>query len=142
MTTPQELTKINEHVIKEFRENGGRVGGMFEGAPLALVHHVGARSGTERIAPLVYLEDDGRLFIFASNGGDPKHPAWYHNLVAKPRTTVEIGTETFPVTATVITGAERDAIYATQSTVAPQFAEYQSKTARVIPVVELVRDPS
>ncbi|APU21566.1 nitroreductase family deazaflavin-dependent oxidoreductase [Actinoalloteichus sp. GBA129-24] len=139
MTNAADFAKMNEGVIKEFRENEGQVGGMFAGSPLALVHHFGAKSGIERIAPLVYLDDDGRIFIFASKGGDPKHPDWYHNLVATPRTTVEIGNETIEVTATVITGEERDVIYAKQCAVAPQFTDYQNKTTRVIPVVELVR---
>lgn len=139
MTGVPDMNEINKQVIAEFRENEGRVGGMFEGTPIALVHHVGARSGVERIAPLAYLADGDRLFVFASKGGADENPAWYHNLVANPKTTVEIGTETFDVVAKVITGPERDAIYAKQAAAAPQFAQYQQKTTRIIPVVELER---
>ena len=134
-----DFDEMNNKVIEEFRANGGKVGGMFEGRPLVLVHHTGAKTGRERIEPLVPLLEDGRIYVFASKGGADENPAWYHNLVANPRTTVELGTETFPVTATVLTGPERDEIYAKQSTVQPQFADYQRKTSRIIPVVELVR---
>lgn len=131
--------EMNRTVIDEFRANGGTAGGIFEGKPLVLVHHIGAKSGTERIAPLVYLPDDGRVFIFASKGGADSHPDWYHNLVANPVVTVEIGTETYSATARILEGAERDEIYAKQIEAEPQFGEYQAKTERVIPVVELVR---
>ncbi|MEU1525991.1 nitroreductase family deazaflavin-dependent oxidoreductase [Nocardia rhamnosiphila] len=139
MADADDIIEMNSQVITEFREKGGTVGGMFEGFPLILVHHKGAKSGVERIAPLVpYVEGD-RIFIFASLGGSPKHPAWYHNLVANPNTTVEFGTETFSVAARVLPRAERDEIYAKQVAVQPQFGEYQRKTDRVIPVVELQR---
>ncbi|MCX0271650.1 nitroreductase family deazaflavin-dependent oxidoreductase [Nocardia rhamnosiphila] len=139
MADADDIIEMNSQVITEFREKGGTVGGMFEGFPLILVHHKGAKSGVERIAPLVpYVEGD-RIFIFASLGGSPKHPAWYHNLVANPNTTVEFGAETFSVAARVLPRAERDEIYAKQVAVQPQFGEYQRKTDRVIPVVELQR---
>jgi deazaflavin-dependent oxidoreductase (nitroreductase family) len=134
-----DFAAINAQVIEEFRTSGGKVGGMFANAPLILVHHFGAKSGTERIAPLVYLGDGDRLFIFASKGGSPENPAWYHNLLAHPDVTVEVGEETFPVRATVLEGAERDEIYTKQAAAQPQFAEYQKNTDRLIPVVELVR---
>ncbi len=130
---------MNRTVIAEFRATGGKAGGVFEGKPLVLVHHVGAKSGTERIAPLVPLLDDGRIFVFASKGGADNHPDWFHNLMAHPEVTVEQGTETFRATARALEGDERDAIYAKQVAVEPQFGEYQSNTTRVIPVVELVR---
>ena len=133
---------MNRPVIEEFRETGGKAGGLFEGKPLVLVHHFGAKSGTERIAPLVPYLDGDRIYIFASKGGVPTNPDWYHNLVANPDTVVEFGTETFPVTARLLTGEERDAIYAKQSEVEPQFAEYQRNTTRVIPVFELERTAS
>jgi deazaflavin-dependent oxidoreductase (nitroreductase family) len=139
MTEAIDFDGMNRKVIAEFRENDGKVGGMFAGAPLALVHHVGAKSGVQRIAPLVMLGEDDRIFVFASKGGADEHPAWYHNLVANPKTTVEVGTETFDVIARVLTGTERDEFYAKQSAVQPQFAEYQRKTTRSIPVVELMR---
>jgi deazaflavin-dependent oxidoreductase (nitroreductase family) len=137
--TTIDFEEMNRKVIDEFRANGGKVGGMFDGFPLVLVHNTGARTGTRRITPLVRLLADGRLFIFGSKGGADEHPAWYHNLVANPEVTVETGTETFPAVAHVLTGAERDEIYAKQAAVAPQFADYQRKTSRVIPVVELRR---
>ena len=133
---------MNRPVIEEFRETGGKAGGLFEGKPLVLVHHFGAKSGTERIAPLVPYLDADRLYIFASKGGVDTNPDWYHNLVANPSTVVEFGTETFPVTARLLTGDERDGIYAKQSEVEPQFAEYQRNTTRVIPVFELERTAS
>jgi deazaflavin-dependent oxidoreductase (nitroreductase family) len=134
-----DFNAMNRDVIEEFRANGGTVGGMFAGSPLILVHHVGARSGAARIAPLVYLGEGERIFIFASKGGHPSNPSWYHNLKAHPRTTVELGTETFEVRARFLEGAERDRVFATQAELAPQFAEYQQKTDRSIPVVELER---
>ncbi|MCZ0727325.1 nitroreductase family deazaflavin-dependent oxidoreductase [Mycolicibacterium iranicum] len=134
--------EMNRTVIDEFRANGGKAGGIFEGKPLVLLHHIGAKSGTERIAPLVYLPDNGRVYIFASKGGADTNPDWYHNLVANPEVTVEIGTETYTATARVLEGAERDEVYARQVDAEPQFGEYQAKTERVIPVVELVRASS
>jgi deazaflavin-dependent oxidoreductase (nitroreductase family) len=129
----------NTTVIKEFRENDGKVGGMFEGAPMILVHHTGAKSGTERVTPLVYFREGERIFVFASKGGAPENPAWFHNLVAHPRTRIEVGTEIFEVEARVLQGAERDEYYAKQAEVMPNFAEYARKTTRTIPVVEFER---
>ncbi|SEH48350.1 deazaflavin-dependent oxidoreductase, nitroreductase family [Mycolicibacterium rutilum] len=134
-----DFDEMNRNVIREFRETGGRAGGVFEGKPLVLVHHFGAKSGTERIAPLVPYLDGDRIYIFASKGGADTNPDWYHNLVAHPDIAVELGTETFPATARVLTGQERDDIYAKQVAVEPQFGDYQRNTTRVIPVVELVR---
>ena len=139
MTETFDFAEINRKVIGEFRQNGGKAGGMFEGVPLVLVHHVGAKSGTERIAPLAYYGEGERVFVYASKGGADEHPAWYHNLVANPKTTIELGTETYAVVAKVLTGAERDEFYAKQAAAQPQFAEYQTKTTRIIPVVELER---
>ncbi|HEX4721959.1 MAG TPA: nitroreductase family deazaflavin-dependent oxidoreductase [Pseudonocardiaceae bacterium] len=130
---------FNSNVVTEFRENGGKVGGMFAGMPILLVHHIGAKSGTERVSPVAYLADGDRIFIFASKGGADENPAWYHNLVANPTVTAELGTETFQVTAVVLTGAERDEIFAKQAAAVPQFGEYEKKTTRTIPVVELRR---
>ncbi|GAB2668629.1 nitroreductase family deazaflavin-dependent oxidoreductase [Saccharopolyspora gloriosae] len=139
MSESIDFDEMNRKVIAEFRERDGRVGGAFDGFPLVLVHHVGAKSGTERISPLVPLLEGERIFIFASKGGSAENPAWYHNLVANPRTRVETGTETVDVVARVLTGEERDEVYARQVAVAPQFAEYQRNTDRSIPVVELER---
>ncbi|GAY18822.1 nitroreductase family deazaflavin-dependent oxidoreductase [Mycobacterium sp. shizuoka-1] len=139
MTDSLSFDEMNRKVIEEFRATGGKAGGMFEGKPLVLVHHIGAKSGTERIAPLVPLLDDGRIFIFASKGGADTNPDWYHNLVAHPDITVELGTETFAVTARVLSGDERDEVYAKQVAREPQFGDYQRSTSRIIPVVELQR---
>ncbi|WP_067673516.1 nitroreductase family deazaflavin-dependent oxidoreductase [Nocardia miyunensis] len=139
MTEAIDFHEMNRKVIDEFRTNEGKGSGIFADAPLILVHHVGAKSGIERVAPLVYFAEGERLFIYASKGGSDENPAWYHNLVANPETKVEVGTETFPVTAKVLQGAERDEYYAKMSAVQPQFADYQSKTSRTIPVIELVR---
>lgn len=128
---------FNEQVIKEFRENGGHVGGMFEGMPLLLLHDTGAKSGQPYIHPLVYHGEDGRYVIFASKGGAPTNPAWYHNLKAHPDAHIEVGTEKLDVTATELTGEERDRVFGAQAERAPQFAEYAKNTTRTIPVVAL-----
>ncbi|MFI9379708.1 nitroreductase/quinone reductase family protein [Kutzneria sp. NPDC052558] len=139
MTDSIDFNEMNRQVIANFRVNGGKGSGMAEGYPIVLVHHIGAKSGTARVTPLVpYVEGD-RIFIFASKGGSPEHPAWFHNLVANPKTEVEYGTDRFPVVARVLTGAERDAIYEKQMELQPQFREYADNTTRVIPVVELER---
>jgi deazaflavin-dependent oxidoreductase (nitroreductase family) len=128
---------FNDKVIAEFRANEGRVGGPFEGAPMALVTTTGAKTGRRTTSPMMYLPEDGHTYVFASKGGAPTNPAWYHNMVANPGVTVEIGTETHEATAVPVTGAERDRIYARQADLYPGFAEYEKKTTRVIPVVEL-----
>lgn len=134
------MSDWNQKIIEEFRANAGRVGGPFEGAPMILVHHIGARTGTERVAPLVYFpEDDGTMLIVASKGGAPTNPDWYHNLLANPDTRVELGTETLPVRVREVTGPERDEVYARQVALEPQFGEYQRSTERTIPVLELQR---
>lgn len=130
---------FNSEIIAEFRAHDGRVGGQFEGAPLLLLHTTGARSGQERVNPVMYLPDGDRLLVFASKAGADDHPAWYHNLLAHPQVTVEVGTETYSATATPLEGAERDEKYAEQARRYPGFAEYEAKTDRVIPVVALVR---
>lgn len=133
-----DARSFNERIIDEFRANAGVVGGPFEGAPMVLLTTTGRRSGQPRTMPLVPLEaDDGRLFVFASAAGAHRHPAWYDNLVADPAVTVERGTDRYAATAVVITGPERDAIYARQAELRPQFADYQAGTSRQIPVVEL-----
>ena len=128
---------FNTQIISEFRENAGKVGGMFEGMQMLLLHHIGAKSGTDRVSPVAYLEDGGRYAIFASKGGAPENPAWYHNVLAHPDTTVEIGEQTIEVTAHEAHGDERDRIYAAQAARRPQFADYEKKTSRRIPVVLL-----
>jgi deazaflavin-dependent oxidoreductase (nitroreductase family) len=129
----------NAGIIEEFRANGGVVGGPFEGAPVLLLGTTGAKSGQHRVNPMMYLADGDRLLVFASKSGAPTNPDWYHNLVAHPEVTVEVGTESYPATAVVLTGEERDRFYAEQARRYPGFAEYQEKTTRVIPVVALLR---
>ncbi len=136
MTAPNDF---NEKVITEFRANGGKVGGWFEGAPMMLLTTTGAKSGKQYTTPLVYMSDGDRMIIFASKAGDPKNPAWYHNLLAHHDATVEVGTEKIGVHAEITAGAERDRLYDAQSKVNPRFAEYQAKTTRLIPVVALTR---
>jgi len=133
------MSEWNRKVIEEFRANEGRVGGPFEGAPVLLLHTWGRKTQTERVNPMMYLAQDGRTFVFASKSGAPEDPDWYLNLRANPQVTVELGTETFTATAVPVTGQERDTIYAEQGRRYPGFAEYQAKTDRVIPVVELIR---
>ena len=133
------MQDYNNNIIKEFHENEGKVGGPFAGAPMILVTHTGSKSGTQRTNPLVYLKDGDRYLIFGSKGGSTKHPDWYRNLVANPNATAEIGTEKFDVVAEVLTGEERDRLYDKQAKIIPQFAEYQSRAGRKIPVVALKR---
>ncbi|MFG1806807.1 nitroreductase family deazaflavin-dependent oxidoreductase [Streptomyces sp. NPDC049040] len=132
----------NAQIVAEFRANHGKVGGNFEGAPLLLLHSIGARTGRKFVKPMMYLRDGDRYLVFASKGGAPENPAWYHNLVANPDVEIEVGDETVAVRAEVLTGEERDRKYAEQAALYPGFADYQSKTTRVIPVVALVPDPS
>ncbi len=139
MMDKTELDDWNARVIDEFRANGGRVGGQFEGANMILVHNFGAKSGTERVSPMVYFPDGDRFLIIASAAGSPKNPDWYHNLKSHPEVTVEVGTETVPVVVEELPPAERDEKWAQITAVAPGFAEYQEKTSRTIPVLALTR---
>lgn len=134
-----EINEWNRQIIEEFRLRGGKVGGMFEGAPIVLLHTTGAKSGKERVNPLVAFVDGDRIYVFASYGGAPNDPDWYHNLVANPQVTVEFGHETFNASTRILEGAERDSVWARQVALRPNFGEYQDKTARIIPVVEIVR---
>jgi deazaflavin-dependent oxidoreductase (nitroreductase family) len=130
----------NDGIIEEFRSNHGKVGGMFEGAPMLLLTHTGGKTGTRRTNPLMYQPFDGRIFVFATKGGSPAHPHWFLNIKAEPDVTVEIGDETFQATAMEVTGPERDEVYARQVAFRPQFGDYEERTSRTIPVVELVRE--
>jgi len=135
-----DVTNVNDWnstLIAEFRANEGRVGGQFEGAPLLLLHSIGARSGKERVNPMMYQPVHGAYAVFASKAGAPTNPDWYHNLVANPNATIEVGTRTVTVVARVADGEERDRIWATQKERYPGFAEYEQKTERAIPVVIL-----
>ena len=130
----------NAKIIEEFRANEGRVGGMFEGHPILLLHHTGAKTSTPRVNPLAYQPlDGGRWAVFGSKGGAPTNPDWYHNLIAHPDVAIEVGTDTIEVTARVAEGEERNGIWAKQKTLMPAFAGYELKTARQIPVVILER---
>jgi deazaflavin-dependent oxidoreductase (nitroreductase family) len=132
------MSDWNKDIIEEFRGNEGNVGGMFEGRPLLLLHHVGAKSGTERVSPLMYQTLGDGFAIFASKGGAEQNPAWFHNLKSSPETTVEIGTETVTVRARVAEDEEHDRIWAQQKRDFSFFAEYEQKTSRSkIPVVIL-----
>jgi deazaflavin-dependent oxidoreductase (nitroreductase family) len=132
-----DVSDWNRKIIEEFRANDGQVGGQFQGAPILLLHTKGAKSGKERVTPMMYLDLDGRRFVFASKAGADTNPDWYHNLIAHPDVTVEAGAETYSANAAPVTGADRDRIYSEQAERYPGFAEYQQKTERVIPVVEL-----
>jgi len=131
-----EMSDFNQKVIDEFRANGGKVE-AFPANNLVLLHHTGAKSGQERVSPLAYQLVDGGYAIFASKAGAPDNPAWYHNLQANPKATIEVGTETIPVTARVADPAEREPIWTRQKQDQPGFAEYEQKTTRQIPVVIL-----
>lgn len=134
------MSDWNAKIIEEFRANEGRVGGPFAGAPMIIIHSIGAKSGEVRESPLVYFpQDDETMVIVASAAGAPKHPAWYHNLKANPAIDVEVGTETFGVKAEEITGDERAALWAEIVAERPGFGEYQEKTDRVIPLFRLTR---
>jgi len=135
------MSDWNTAIIEEFRANGGKVGGQFEGAPLLLLTTTGAKSGQERVAPVMYLDDpdNDRLLVFASKAGAPTHPDWFHNLKANPTVTLEVGTEKFQATATELPEAERAPLYAKQAERYPGFKEYEEKTDRVIPVVALTK---
>lgn len=133
-----DLTDWNAKIIEEFRANEGRVGGQFEGAPVLLLHTTGAKTGQERVSPMMFLDLDGHRYVFASKAGADTNPDWYHNLVAHPEVTVEAGTQTYSATAVALEDPERSRVYEEQARRYPGFAEYQEKTSRVIPVVELV----
>jgi deazaflavin-dependent oxidoreductase (nitroreductase family) len=134
-----EVNDWNKNVIAEFRANEGVVGGQFEGAPVLLLHTTGAKSGIERVNPMMYLVEGDKTYVFASYAGADNHPDWFHNLKANDTVTIEQGTEEFEATAVEVSRSERDRVYAIQAERFPGFAEYEKKTARVIPVVELVR---
>lgn len=135
-----EMAKtFNKGIVDEFRANDGKVGGQFEGADLLLLTTTGAKSGQQRVSPLAYFTIDGKLIIIGSFAGAPKDPAWVHNLRANPRAHIEVGTDGYDVTAHELPSAERDQLFDKVTAAAPGFAEYQSKTSRVIPLFELER---
>ena len=135
-----EMRDFNQAIIDEFRANGGKVGGGFEGAPIVLLTTKGAKTGKTRINPLAgQPQDDGTIYVFASKAGAPTNPDWYHNVVANPEVEVEFGSDRYAARATPVTGAERDRIWERQKELMPNFAEYEEKTTRTIPVVALTR---
>ena len=135
-----EASDYNTEIITEFRANGGRVGGMWEGTTLILIHHIGARSGTERVTPLgCSPQGEGRFAIVASNGGSPTHPDWYYNLKANPRINVEVGTQTFMVLAEELDDTARAGLWPKLVAEHPSIGEFQARTTRQIPVVMLTR---
>jgi len=137
-----DMNDFNRQIVDEFRANGGQVGGVFEGLPLLLLHHVGAKSGLERVNPLAYQRVGDAYAVFASKGGAPTNPDWFHNLVAHPEVSIEVGSERLDVTARVASDEERERIWSAQKAAFPNFAEYEVKAAgsRKIPVVVL--DPA
>ncbi|NVN50111.1 nitroreductase family deazaflavin-dependent oxidoreductase [Mycolicibacterium hippocampi] len=133
------LDDFNRGVVEEFRANGGKVGGPFEGGTLLLLHTTGAKSGKSRLSPLAYITIDDKMLIIGSYAGAPRDPAWVHNLRANPRAHIEIGTEAYDVDVRELPDDERDATYPKLTEVAPVFADYQAKTDRAIPLFELTR---
>jgi deazaflavin-dependent oxidoreductase (nitroreductase family) len=133
------MTDFNEKIIEEFRANGGKLAGQFADAPILLLYTKGRRSGKELLNPLAYYADSDRYLVFGSKVGADTHPDWYLNLVAAPTAHIEVGAESFDVRVTELQGEERDQLYAAQAEVMPNFAEYQAKTKRIIPVVALSR---
>jgi len=137
---PGEISAFNAMMIEEFRANEGRVSGPFAGTPMILIHHIGARSGIERVTPLACSpQADGQFAIVAANGGAPAHPGWYYNLRAHPRITVEVGAETFTVLAEELEGTARAWLWAKLVAEFPSVGEFQARTARRIPVFLLTR---
>lgn len=142
MTKPasDEANDFNANLIEEFRANEGRVAGPMAGTTIILIHHIGAKSGIERVTPLACsVRPGGRFVIVASNGGSPTHPAWYYNLKAHPRITAEVGTESFPALAEELVGAARAELWPELVAEAPDIGKHQSKTVRRIPVFMLTR---
>ena len=140
-TVPRSQQPMNKEIIGQFRANHGQmVSGRYQGVPLLLLHTKGAKSGEERVNPMLYVYDDNRLIVIASNSGVPYHPSWYFNVLTHPEVTVELGEETFRAQASILQGEERDTSFRKIATRFPTFLEYE-KTAqpRVIPLVELVR---
>ncbi len=132
-------TNWNDAIIEEFRANSGKVGGYFTGKTLLLLHTIGAKTGQGRINPVAYVTDGDRLVIVASKGGAPTNPDWYHNLLACPLVTVEVGSEQFQARAEIAVEPERTRLYDKMVVMMPVFAEYQQKTRRIIPVIRLTR---
>lgn len=136
---PRAMDQLNQAVIGEFRANQGKVSGPMEGMPIVLLTMTGAKTGRTLIRPLCYSRDGDRIVIIASYGGAPRNPPWYHNLLANPVVTVEVGAEKFKARATQTSGAERQRLFDAQARLMPFFNDYQKKTKRQIPVLTLTR---
>jgi deazaflavin-dependent oxidoreductase (nitroreductase family) len=134
-----ELEEMNRAVIADFRANGGEVGGQHESLNIILLHHLGARSGHSRVTPLAYVSDGEDMLIVGSTGGSPHHPAWYWNLKAHPRVTVEVGTETVEVIAGEVADEDYARLWAMVTEAIPVMAEYQDQTTRRLPIIRLAR---
>jgi deazaflavin-dependent oxidoreductase (nitroreductase family) len=134
-----DFKEFNQNIIAEFRANGGRVGGLFANTPLLLLTTIGAKSGQPRTTPLAYTTDGDHLLIIASKAGAPTNPDWYYNLLANPVVTIEVGTERFQARAVAAEEQERERLYNQMAERLPQFAEYQRKTSRQIPLIILER---
>lgn len=134
------MSDFNKQIIEEFRANEGKVGGHFEGATLLLLHTTGAKSGLERVSPLMTFVDDGKQVIIASKAGADSHPSWYHNIIANQEVSVELGIEKFDATAFVADEPQRTELYDKVEAISSGFTEYKKKTPRVIPVVTLTRN--
>jgi len=135
-----DMDDYNQQIIAEFRANAGKVGGRFDGLPMVLVTHTGAKSGTRRTTPLVCSRDGDDVVVIASMGGAPSNPAWYHNMVANPSVTVELGGDTYEAAVVVTEGDERQRLFDAQAEIMPFFHDYAASTSRVIPVLKLVRN--
>ncbi len=135
----ESMKAFNKNIVDEFRANGGKVGGPFEGATILLLTSTGAKSGQPRLAPLAYFTIDGKMIIVGSKAGADTNPDWVHNLRANPQAHIEVGTDAYDVTARELSSEERDATYPKVVEFAPGFGEYQAKTNRVIPLFELQR---
>ena len=133
------MSDWNKATIDEFRANKGKVGGYFEGADLLLLHTKGAKTGLERVTPMMYFIDGDRYVVIASKGGADTNPDWYNNLLAHPDVTVELGTEQFPATAAATSEPERTKLYEKMESISSGFTEYKHKTSRIIPVITLSR---
>nr|WP_090278936.1 nitroreductase family deazaflavin-dependent oxidoreductase [Mycolicibacterium komanii]CRL74610.1 deazaflavin-dependent nitroreductase family protein [Mycolicibacterium komanii] len=140
MTEIDDFKDFNAGVVAEFRANGGKVGGPFEGGNLLLLHTTGAKSAQPRLSPLAYFRIDDRVYVVGSFAGADKDPAWVHNLRAYPRVHLEIGADEYDATARELPRDERDELYPKLVEITPVFREYQAKTSRVIPVFELARE--
>jgi deazaflavin-dependent oxidoreductase (nitroreductase family) len=138
-TTAPDVRDFNTKLIEEFRANAGKLSGGFGQVPMLLLTTTGAKSGRKHTTPLAYQPADGKIYVFGSFAGGPKNPAWYHNLVANPHATVEVGPETVEVNAVVTSGDERERLFERQAELFPQFADYAQKTTRQIPVIALER---